>query len=275
MTTPNEWIDLTGKVAHVTGGGHGIGEAIATALAMAGAQVMVSDIDLARAESVADKIGGNALQLDVSDRAAVDDAIASTVTTLGSLDILVNNAGVYNGFGGPVRDITDDMWRTLWSVNVDGVFYCCRAGASAMIEAGNGGRIINISSTQAMSPGVGVTYDGSKAAVLQITKALALELAPHNINVNALAPGPTWVRGGEPPRTDTAPSASVTMSPGGTPMATGNPLSDTVVSHINRVPKGHWGDPMEQGKAAVFLASDMSSFVTGIYLPVDGGYLLL
>ncbi len=270
MTTPNDWIDLTGKVAHVTGGGRGIGEAIASALAMAGAQVMVSDVDLPSAQATADAIGGHAMQLDVSDRVAVDAAIKGTVETLGALDILVNNAGVYNGFGGPVQDITDDMWRTLWSVNVDGIFYCCRAAAGAMIERGNGGRIINISSTQAMSPGVGVTYDGSKAAVLQITKALALELAPHNINVNALAPGPTWVRGGEPPTV-----GSNSLSPSGQNMTADNPLAESVVSHINRLPKGHWGDPMEQGKAAVFLASDMSSFVTGIYLPVDGGYLLL
>lgn len=270
MTTPSDWIDLTGKVAHVTGGGKGIGEAIAASLAMAGATVMVSDLDLATAQATADTIGGHAVELDVSDRAGVDHAIAHTVDTLGALDILVNNAGVYSGFGGPVRDITDDMWRTLWSVNVDGVFYCCRAAASAMIEAGNGGRIINISSTQAVSPGVGVTYDGSKAAVLQITKALALELAPHNINVNALAPGPTWVRGGEAP-----PISNASIGPTGASLEGSDPLNETVVSHINRLPKGHWGDPMEQGKAAVFLASDMSSFVTGIYLPVDGGYLLL
>jgi 2-deoxy-D-gluconate 3-dehydrogenase len=133
-----------------------------------------------------------------------------------------------------------------------------------MIEAGNGGRIINISSTQAVSPGVGVTYDGSKAAVAQITKALALELAPHNINVNAVAPGPTWVGAGDPPPTGGQP-----------PPPTGDPLADAVANRITRLPAGHWGDPMEQGKAVVFLASAMSDFVTGIYLPVDGGWLTL
>lgn len=272
-TIPNTWIDLSGKSAHVTGAGSGIGAAIAQALAMAGAQVMVSDIDHSSAERTAEQIkdagmAARSMQLDVSNRQDVDGAIQQTVTELGSLDILVNNAGLYNGFGGPVRSISDEQWKKLWSVNVDGVFYCARAAAHAMVEAGNGGRIINISSTQAMTPGVGVTYDGSKAAVLQITKALALELAPHNINVNALAPGPTWVREGEPPPVSGGPL-------GNGPPPTGDPLADTVADRIARLPKGHWGDPMEQGKAAVFLASEMSSFVTGIYLPVDGGWLVL
>ena len=249
----------------MTGAGHGIGAAIARALAMAGAKVAVSDVDGASADETAEAVGGIGLALDVSDREAVDAALAATVDRLGGLDILVNNAGVYQGLGGPVRDISDAMWRKLWAVNVDGVFYCCRAAARIMIEAGRGGRIINLGSTQAVTPGVGVTYDGSKAAVTQITKTLALELAPHRINVNTLAPGPTWVQGGEPPPIDGRPP----------PPPTGDPLADTVADRIARLPAGHWGDPMEQGKAAVFLASAMSDFVTGAYLPVDGGWLTL
>ena len=264
MNRAAEWIDLSGRVAHVTGGAKGIGRGISTALAMAGAKVMVSDIDLDGAQQTAADISGAAMQLDVTDRTAVDRAMEETVERLGSLDILVNNAGVYQGFGGPVRDISDEQWRTLWSVNVDGVFYCCRAAADVMIRGNTRGRIINVSSTQAVTPGVGVTYDGSKAAVAQITKALALELAPHGINVNALAPGPTWVQEGEPPPTGTQ-----------APAPTGEPLADTVADRIYRLPAGHWADPMEQGKAVLFLASELSDFVTGIYLPVDGGWLTL
>ncbi len=263
MTEAAGWIDLNGKVAHVTGGGKGIGKGIATALSMAGASVMVSDINLETAQQTADEIGGSAMALNVADRDQVDAAMVQTVAELGSLDVLVNNAGLYIGYGGPVEKITDDMWQALWSVNVDGLFYCCRAAASIMKEQGSG-RIINVASTQARTPGVGVTYDGSKAAVEMITKSLALELAPHGINVNALAPGPTWVNEGEPPPVD----AQV-------PPRSGDPLADTVADRISRLPLGRWGNPMEQGKAAVFLASDMSSFVTGIYLPCDGGWLTL
>ena len=267
MINPSEWIDLSERTAHVTGGAKGIGAAIAHALAAAGARVMISDVDLGAAQAQAEKIGAKAMPLDVSDAQAVNQAMLDTQREFGSLDILVNNAGLYREYGGPVRDITDEMWRKLWSVNVDGVFYCARAAANIMIEQGHGGRIINISSTQAVTPGVGVTYDGSKAAVAQITKALALELAPHKINVNALAPGPTWVQEGPPP--------PLTGSASNGPPPTGEPLADTVADRIARLPAGHWGDPMEQGKAAVFLASSMSDFITGIYLPCDGGWLTL
>jgi len=263
MSEAADWINLKGKVAHVTGGGKGIGRAIATALSMAGAKVMVSDINEESAEETAIEIDGSYLQLDVSNSEAVYSALSETESIFGGIDILVNNAGLYEGYGGPIENISDEKWRTLWSVNVDGVFYCCRTAAEIMKRRG-GGKIINVSSTQARTPGVGVSYDGSKAAVEMMTKTLALELAPFNINVNALAPGPTWVRDGVAPPVDAQNHFN-----------NKDPLSRAVGNRIERLPLGHWGDPMEQGKAAVFLASEMSAFVTGAYLPCDGGWLTL
>ncbi|MEC8644096.1 MAG: SDR family oxidoreductase [Pseudomonadota bacterium] len=263
MSEAADWINLKGKVAHVTGGGKGIGRAIATALSMAGAKVMVSDINEESAEETAIEIDGSYLQLDVSKSEAVYSAFSETESIFGGIDILVNNAGLYEGYGGPIENISDEKWRALWSVNVDGVFYCCRTAAEIMKRRG-GGKIINVSSTQARTPGVGVSYDGSKAAVEMMTKTLALELAPFNINVNALAPGPTWVRDG------VAPPISAQNQ-----FNDKDPLSRAVGNRIERLPLGHWGDPMEQGKAAVFLASEMSAFITGAYLPCDGGWLAL
>ena len=263
MSEAADWINLKGKVAHVTGGGKGIGRAIATALSMAGAKVMVSDINEESAEETAIEIDGSYLQLDVSNSEAVYSALSETESIFGGIDILVNNAGLYEGYGGPIENISDEKWRALWSVNVDGVFYCCRTAAEIMKRRG-GGKIINVSSTQARTPGVGVSYDGSKAAVEMMTKTLALELAPFNINVNALAPGPTWVRDGVAPPVDAQNHFN-----------NKDPLSRAVGNRIERLPLGHWGDPMEQGKAAVFLASEMSAFVTGAYLPCDGGWLTL
>ena len=263
MSKAADWINLKGKVAHVTGGGKGIGRAIATALSMAGAKVMVSDINEESAEETAIEIDGSYLQLDVSNSEAVYSALSETESIFGGIDILVNNAGLYEGYGGPIENISDEKWRTLWSVNVDGVFYCCRTAPEIMKRRG-GGKIINVSSTQARTPGVGVSYDGSKAAVEMMTKTLALELAPFNINVNALAPGPTWVRDGVAPPVNAQNQFN-----------NQDPLSRAVGNRIERLPLGHWGDPMEQGKAAVFLASEMSAFVTGAYLPCDGGWLTL
>lgn len=258
-----EWVDLTGKVAHVTGGASGIGRGIAAALARAGASVMVSDVDGDKAQSAAAEIGGRGMALDVTDSSAVDAALDHTVTTLGSLDIMVNNAGVYRGFGGSILTMDDDRWRAIWSVNLDGVFHCCRAAARIMVAAGRGGRIINLSSVQAYQPGWGADYDAGKAAVKQMTRSLALELGPHDINVNAIAPGATWVRDGEP------------RELGDVPPSSGDPLADSVAYHQARIPKGRYGLTEEQGRVAVFLASPLADYVTGVTIPVDGGWLTL
>ena len=151
MSKAANWINLNGKVAHVTGGGKGIGRAIATALSMAGAKVMVSDINEESAEETAIEIDGSYLQLDVSNSEAVYSALSETESVFGGIDILVNNAGLYEGYGGPIESISDEKWRALWSVNVDGVFYCCRTAADIMKRRG-GGKIINVSSTQARTP---------------------------------------------------------------------------------------------------------------------------
>jgi NAD(P)-dependent dehydrogenase (short-subunit alcohol dehydrogenase family) len=248
----------------VTGSGHGIGAGIAEALSAAGARVVVSDITPEAGAKTAARLNAPNIALDVTDSGMVDAVVQRVVSEHGGLDIIVNNAGVYRGYGGPVGTITDEMWKGLWSVNVDGLFYCCRAAARQMKAQGRGGRIINIASTQSVTPGVGVTYDGSKAAVLQITRALALELGKHQITVNAVAPGPTWVVDAPKPPHPAAP-----------PPPTGDPLADTVSDRIARMPLGRWGDPIEIGKACVFLASPMADFITGIYLPVDGGWLVL
>lgn len=265
MNTPAEWLNLTGKVALVTGAAHGIGKAIAETLHTAGATVVLTDIDAGLVQQTASALGAEGLQLDVSNEEMVDDIVTDIVDRFGGLDIAVNNAGVYRDYGGQIVDMDTARWRGLMSVNVDGVFYCCRAEARAMIKVGRGGRIINVASTQAVTPGVGVNYDGSKAAITQMTRTLALELARHQINVNALAPGATWVEDTPEPEID----------PGVVPPPSGNPLDDQVAARIARIPMARWGKPDEVGKAALFLCSPMSEYITGVYLPVDGGWLVL
>jgi NAD(P)-dependent dehydrogenase (short-subunit alcohol dehydrogenase family) len=241
---------LDGRVAVVTGGNRGIGRALAQALGEAGARVAIAARDHARSEAVADGLGALAVETDITDPASVRAMLDAVTAELGPVDVLVNNAGVC--YHRPALEVTDEEWRSVWDVNVDGLWNCSRVVGAQMIERG-AGAIVNIGSISALivnRPQMQPAYNASKAAVHQLTKSLAAEWAPHGVRVNALAPG--YVK---------------------TEMA---PVDDPAF-------KPHWIDdaamqryalPAELGPSLVYLASDASSFMTGSVLVVDGGYTL-
>jgi NAD(P)-dependent dehydrogenase (short-subunit alcohol dehydrogenase family) len=245
---------LDGKVALVTGGVRGLGRAIADALASAGADVAVSarELDKAQraAEVIAQSTGRRALGLaaEVTKRASVEAMVADVLQRLGSIDILVNNAGV--NIRGPIEDLSEDDWDTVVGTNLKGPWLCCRAVAPIM-KTRNWGRVINVSSMLGEISLPGRTpYASSKGGLTLLTKTLALEWAKDGINVNALCPGPFATEINTPLLRDPAVSSQM----------------------IANVPLARWGDPAELGPAAVFLASDASSFMTGATLFIDGGY---
>ena len=251
-------ISLKEKVALVTGSGRGIGRAIALRLADAGAAVAVSDMEAATAESVAVEIrdgGGTALAVaaDVSDEAAVKSMVRACADELGGLDVVVNNAGIFPPC--PVLGMETAMFDRVIAVNLRGVFLCTREAAAAMVDQGRGGTIVNVTSIDALHPSmVGLAhYDASKHGVWGFTKNVALELAPHGIRVNAVAPGGV-------------------LTPGVEEMGGGS--SDAVAAFSARIPEGRMGDPDDIARAVLFLASDLSTYVTGAQLVVDGGVLL-
>jgi NAD(P)-dependent dehydrogenase (short-subunit alcohol dehydrogenase family) len=248
---------LAGKSALVTGAGSGIGKAIATTFAREGARIMASDLNEDTAKAVAAQIedaGGEAkwIRTDTSNEEDVKVAIASVVSAWGQLDIMVNNAGI----GGPQYS-----WDQVTAVNQNGVYYGCLHALTQMIQQGKGGAMVNLASMMGVvgsTPpggqpgGVGYAYHASKHAVVGLTKQFGLDGAPHNIRVNALAPG--WI--------DTPLVAPLKMAP---------PLIDWA---IDGTPMGRLGQPEEIAKAALFLCSDDASFVTGHTLVIDGGWTL-
>ncbi len=250
--------DLSGKGAIVTGGAMGIGQGIAFRLSEAGSAVMVADVSLEAANSTAEEInsrGGKALAIraDVGLLADAEKVVEVTVEAFGSLDILVNNAGITTIPPMTALQLTEDAWDRLFDINLKGMFFYSKAAARQMIHVGRGGRIVNISSVSALRPTPGMAqYNASKGGVVSLTQSLALEFAPYNILVNVIAPGNI-----------TTPQGKAYIKAGGN---AGTNLSD--------VPLGRWGKPDDIAKAALFLASEASDYMTGSLIVVDGGYLL-
>jgi len=246
---------LKDKVALVTGAGRGIGRAIAAAYAEHGAHVAVTDIQTEQAQDVADEIdacGGPraiALHLDVTDPVSVRQAVDATVAEFGRLDVLVNNAGIH--LGHLVVDFPLEDWEAVFAVNIRGAFLCSQAAARQMIEQGEGGCILNMSSASGKKPDrKGAAYCASKSAIIGFTRVLALELGQHGIRANAVLPGAT----------DTKMLRDVVDR---VPGLMDELLARTALDKI--------ATPRDQANAFVFLASDLASHITGEQLVVSGG----
>ncbi len=265
MPTISELFDLTGKAALVTGGASGIGQAISKRLAEAGASVMIADINTEAANQAAKEINYNecsaqSCHADASQAAHAIQAVQDTVKAFGHIDILVNNAGIYPA--SPFMETAKALWDKVLNLNLGGPFLFSQAAAQAMIEAGNGGRIINMASVDGIRPsGYMSPYNSSKGGLIMLTKAMALELAPHNILVNAIAPGGIVTLG--------TVQTGVEMT-----QITGKSLEEFAAQMGKRMPLGRMGDPDEVARVALFLASKAADYITGDTIVVDGGYLL-
>jgi 2-deoxy-D-gluconate 3-dehydrogenase len=245
-----ELFDLTGKVALVSGGNAGLGRAMALGLAAAGARVAVTGRDPARNEAIARELGGASLVLagDVREERSVEAAVHDVVQHLGGVDVLVNNAGNY--LGGSVLDLDLADWHAVLDTHLTGALLCSKYVSRVMVEQGRGGKIINIGSMYSLfGPPAGVPYATAKTGMLGLTRALAVELAEHDIQVNAILPG--WYETG---------------------LTRGAPASDWGEQIRRKTPAARWGDPADLVGAVVFFAAPASDFVTGTALPVDGGY---
>jgi NAD(P)-dependent dehydrogenase (short-subunit alcohol dehydrogenase family) len=244
---------LTGKVAVITGAGQGIGRETAHLFAREGAKVVVADINLAAAEQVVAEIGADqalAVQVDVSKATEVAEMIAQSEATFGAVHVLFNNAGIMHSRDDSALTTEEDVWDLTMNINLKGVFWGCKYGIPALRRAG-GGSIINTASFVALLGAATpqIAYTASKGGVLAMTRELAVVHAREQIRVNAICPGPL--------RTE------LLMK-----------FLDTDAKKQRRlvhIPMGRFGEAHEIANAALFLASDESSFVTGATFTVDGG----
>ncbi len=242
---------LEGRIALITGGGSGIGQGIARGMAAAGAIVLVADVNAAGAERVAREMGGGAraYTLDVTDREACDGLASAVRRDVGAISVLVNNAGIIRR-GKMTDPDTRAHWDATLAANLDGPYNVSTAFMSQLVETQ--GSVINIGSVQSfVALPNSAAYTTSKGGVRALTKAMAIELSPEGVRVNAIAPGLI-----------------------ATPMneaARQNP--EYMRNFQSRIPLGRIGEPADIAGVAVFLASDLARYVTGVTLPVDGGFL--
>jgi len=248
---------LEGKTAMVTGAQRGIGRACALALAREGAAVAITDLNPEGCQAVAREVQGEngkalALRCDVTSKAEVDASVAAAVREFGHLDVLVNNAGI--AIFKPFLEVTEAEWDTTLAVNLKGQFLCAQAAAREMVK-GHWGRIINIASVASGQAGIGFPslahYTASKGGVAALTEALAIELAPSGITVNAVGPGII----------ETEMSRPVTEN------------TEAMKQLLARVPKGRIGTPEDVARVVAFLASDDADYINGALIFVDGGWL--
>ena len=257
---------LDGRVAIVTGAAQGIGFGIASRMREAGADVVVADLQGDNAAAAIERLRGVdapgrllAVTADVSDPATGERVVAEAAGAFGRVDVLVNNAGIYPV--APLADLGPDLVHKVLGVNVAGVIFMTKA-ASAAMAANGGGAVVNIASMDGLHPSFpGLsTYGASKGAVIALTKHHALELAPSNVRVNAIAPGSIWTEG-----------AAASSQGGGLTEQERQAIEDAMLA---RLPIGRMGTPDDIATAAVFLASPASSYMTGETVLVDGGMLL-
>jgi 3(or 17)beta-hydroxysteroid dehydrogenase len=246
---------LEGKVGLITGGASGLGAATAQRFVECGAQVLITDIDGAGAAEVAERIGAQSLQQDVSREADWESTLAEVRSRYGRLDVLVNNAGIFTSC--PVDETPLEQWQSVIDVNLTGVFLGCKHGVRAMKSnpGGPSGSIINLSSVVGLRGQIGGSaYSSSKGGVRLLTKSVALEIAPHSIRCNSIHPG-------------------IIDTPIMDPLFAAAPDPAAMRAQLERtLPLGELGDPARDiGNMAVYLASDESVYITGAEMVVDGG----
>lgn len=259
-------LDLSGKTAIVTGGALGIGHGISYRLAEAGAQVVIANRTEEEGQKAALELLGNgwkakAIHTDVSSEADVQSLVVEAKKAYGSVDILVNNAGIFPST--PVHTMSLADFEKVIDINLKGVFLCTKYVSEQMIEQGKGGKIINITSIDAIHPSmIGLAhYDASKHGVWGFTKNVAIELAQHKIWVNAIAPGGIITPGVQKMQSNTPINPSLDMK-------------KVMEAFLAKIPMHRMGEPDDIGMVALFLASEMSAYMTGSQIVVDGGALL-